>query len=178
MRARTPHPPPQPPFDQGFSIHRSYCHLLLIFTLYCKKNQRPKARLPFKRRLLYSINQYSSTVIIKNPLIYWAFSNFSTFSRQRWQTQPRTHLQRPWKPQQQSLVSSYLPTFSEPSPMSLFSRSSFALRCSVPRLTHFYARSNEVLGKPTRTRESTILPKTTQLYTISRQPRKGSSVNF
>ncbi len=59
--------------------------------------------------------------------------------------------------------------------MSLFSRSSFALQCSVPRLTHFYARSHEVLGKPTRTRESTILPKTTQLYTISRQPRKGVS---
>ena len=47
--------------------------------------------------------------------------------------------------------------------MSLFSRLSFALRCSVPRLTHFYARSNEVLGKPTRTRESTILPNDTAI---------------
>ena len=70
------------------------------------------------------------------------------------------------------------PTFSEPCPIEFVFPLDLAQPCSVPRLTHFRARSHEVLKRPTRTRESTIPPKTTALYTISVSLCKGVKGKF
>ena len=121
----------------------------------------------------------SQVRIIENPLIYWAFCVLSCFSRRCSQIQLHLRLQQPRWPQQQSLVSSSLPTFSEPSPIEFLSRSTFAPPRSVPRLTRFRTRSHEALGKTTCTRKSTILPNDNAIihyFGFALQPRQGSPV--
>ena len=122
----------------------------------------------------------SQGVTYKKPRIYWAFSIQSCFSRRY------SPIQRPegspWRRARhspQSLASSSLPTFSEPSPIEFLSRSTFAPPRSVPRLTRFRTRSHEALGKTTCTRKSTILPndkRIIQHLRVALQPRRGSPV--
>ena len=121
----------------------------------------------------------SQVRIIENPLIYWAFCVPSCFIR-RCSPIPRRGLRsRRALPRLQSLVSSSLPTFSEPSPIEFLSRSTFAPPRSVPRLTRFRTRSHEALGKTTCTRKSTILPNDNAIihyFGFALQPRQGSPV--
>ena len=123
----------------------------------------------------------SQVRIIENPLIYWAFCVPSCFSRRCSQIQLHPRLQQPRWPQQQSLVSSSLPTFSEPSPIEFLSRSTFApprsVPRSVPRLTRFRTRSHEALGKTTCTRKSTILPNDTAIIPQSGFALQGGQVS-
>ena len=119
----------------------------------------------------------SQVRIIENPLIYWAFCVPSCFSR-RCSPIPRRGLRsRRARLRLQSLVSSSLPTFSEPSPIEFLSRSTFAPPRSVPRLTRFRTRSHEALGKTTCTRKSTILPNDTAIIPQSGFALQGGQVS-
>ena len=122
----------------------------------------------------------SQGVTFKKPRIYWAFFNSYSFTRRYSPIQrPEGSLWRRARHSPQSLASSSLPTFSEPSPIEFLSRSTFAPPRSVPRLTRFRTRSHEALGKTTCTRKSTILPNDKAIihyFGFALQPRQGSPV--
>ena len=118
----------------------------------------------------------SQVRIIENPLIYWAFCVPSCFSRRCSQIRLRGQRRRSRQLREQ-LVSSSLPTFSEPSPIEFLSRSTFAPPRSVPRLTRFRTRSHEALGKTTCTRKSTILPNDTAIIPQSGFALQGGQVS-
>ena len=121
----------------------------------------------------------SQVRIIKNPLIYWAICVPSCFSPRYSPIQRRNLRSRRARLRLQTLASSSLPTFSEPSPIEFLSRSTFAPPRSVPRLTRFRTRPREALGKTTCTRKSTILPNDNAIihyFGFALQPRQRSPV--
>ena len=118
----------------------------------------------------------SQGVTFKKPRIYWAFFNSYSFSRRCSQIRLRGQRRRSQQLREQ-LVSSSLPTFSEPSPIEFLSRSTFAPPRSVPRLTRFRTRSHEALGKTTCTRKSTILPNDTAIIPQSGFALQGGQVS-